>query len=77
MKDCSFKKWTEGYVCAAQENVLRTRYYSRSVLKADCAPNCILCGYDVETVGHLVSAYPKLTQAEYKRRHDHMGLRIY
>ena len=77
MKDCSLKKWTEGYVCAAQENVLRTRYYSRSVLKADCEPNCRLCGYDVETVGHLVSACSKLAQTEYKRRHDHMGLRIY
>ena len=57
--------------------MLRTRYYSRSVLKADCAPNCILCGYDVEKVEHLMSACSKLAQKKQKRRNEHMGFRIY
>ena len=77
MRDCGLRKWTEGYVCAAQENVLTTRNYCVSVLKQGGERKCRLCGEYVETVGHLVSACSALAQTEYKRRHDKMGLRVY
>ena len=77
MRDGSLRKWTEGYVCAAQENVLPTRNYCVSILRQDGERKCRLCGEYVETVGHLVSACSKLAQSEYKRRHDKMGLRVY
>ena len=70
-------KRNEGYVCAAQENVLKTRYYVTSIMKQDGDSLCRLCGAYVESVGHLVSACKMLAQNEYKRRHDRMGLRVY
>ena len=60
-------KRNEGYVCAAQENVLKTRYYVTSIMKQDGDSLCRLCGAYVETVGHLVSACKMLAQNEYKR----------
>ena len=77
LKRDSLFKWTEAYVCAAQENALRTRKYCASILKEDCKEECRMCGDYPETVGHLVSACTKLAQTEYRRRHDKMGLRVY
>ena len=70
-------KRTEGYVCAAQEKVLNTRCFCRTVMKKDGAMMCRMCGRGAETVGHLTSACEVLAQREYKRRHDRMGLRVY
>ena len=77
LKRDSLFKWTEAYVCAAQENALKTRKYCASILKEDCKEECRMCGDHPETVGHLVSACSKLAQTEYRRRHDKMGLRVY
>ena len=70
-------KSTEGFICAAQENVLNTRNYCASVLKQEVDNKCRMCGEYAETVGHLVSACKQLAQTEYKRRHDTMGKRVY
>lgn len=70
-------KRNEGFVCAAQENVLKTRCYVATVMKQGGDVNCRLCGKYAETVGHLVSGCEKLAQREYRRRHDKMGLRVY
>ena len=77
LKRDSLYKWTEGYVCAAQENALKTRNYCATILKEDCKTECRMCGDYPETVGHLVSACKKMAQTDYKRRHDKMGLRVY
>lgn len=70
-------KRTEGFLCAAQENVLKTRYYCATVMKQGEEQQCRKCGEYVETVGHVVSACKMLAQNEYRRRHDKMGLRVY
>ena len=70
-------KKNEGYVCAAQENVLKTRYLEGTVMKGQGDKMCRKCGKYVETVGHLISACSVLAQTEYRRRHDRMGLRVY
>ena len=70
-------KRTESFVCAAQENVLATRYYCATILKKEVSKKCRKCGKYVETVGHVVSGCKVLAQNEYKRRHDKMGLRVY
>ena len=70
-------KRREGYVCAAQENVLKTRYYCATVMKQGGEGKCRKCGGYVETVGHLISGCKMLAQREYRRRHDRMGLRVY
>lgn len=70
-------KRTEGFVCAAQENVLTTRFYCATVLKQDVSAMCRKCGETVESVSHVVSGCKALAQTEYRRRHDKMGLRVY
>ena len=77
LKRDSLFKWTEGFICAAQENALKTRNYCATILKEDCKTECRMCGDYPETVGHLVSACTKMAQTDYKRRHDKMGLRVY
>ena len=46
-------KGTEGYVCAAQEQALRTRFFCASVQKEDVDQMCRICIREVESVGHL------------------------
>ena len=70
-------KRTEGFVCAAQENVLQTNCYKVTIMKQGDNVKCRKCGKEAETVGHLISGCEMLAQNEYKRRHDKMGLRIY
>ena len=70
-------KGTEGFVCAAQEQALRTRFFRATIEKEDVDPKCRMCEEEVESVGHLASGCGKLAQREYRRRHDRMGLRIY
>ena len=77
LKRDSLYKWTEGYVCAAQENALKTRNYCATILKEGCRPECRMCGEHPETVMHLVSGCSKMAQTDYRRRHDKMGLRVY
>ena len=71
-------KSTEGFVFAAQEQALRTRFFRSEIEKEkDVDPKCRVCGKEVESVGHLASGCSGLAQREYKRRHDRMGLRVY
>ena len=71
-------KTTEAFVCAAQEQVLKTRLYEATIMKVpDQNKMCRVCGKYVESVGHLVSACKDLAQGDYLRRHDKVGLRVY
>ncbi|KXJ09461.1 Retrovirus-related Pol polyprotein from type-1 retrotransposable element R2 [Exaiptasia diaphana] len=70
-------KGTEGFVFAAQEQALRTRFFRATIQKEAVDPKCRVCGKEVESVGHLASGCSGLAQKEYRRRHDRMGLRVY
>lgn len=70
-------KGTEGFVCAAQEQALRTRFFRATIQKEAIDPMCRVCGKEVESVGHLASGCSVLAQKQYKKRHDRMGLRVY
>ena len=70
-------KGTEGFVFAAQEQALRTRFFRATIQKETVDPKCRVCGKEVESVGHLASGCSGLAQKEYKRRYDRMGLRVY
>ena len=61
------RKSTKGYVFAAQEQALWTRFFHATIEWEDVEKKV------VESVGHLASG---LAQREYHRRHDHMGLRV-
>ena len=70
-------KGTEAYVFAAQEQALRRRFFSATIEREDVDPKCRVCCKEVESVGHVASGCSGLVQREYRRRHDHMGLRVY
>ena len=71
-------KATEGYVMAAQEQALRTRWVKAMIDgEADVDPMCRLCGVRWETVTHLVSGCGELAKKQYTRRHDSMGKRVH
>ena len=71
-------KATEGYVMAAQEQALRTRWVKAKIDgEADVDPMCRLCGKIEETVTHLVGGCGVLAKKQYTRRHDSMGKRVH
>ena len=67
----------EGFLLAAQEQALRTRWFRSYIQKEDVSPKCRVCNEELETVRHLSSGCKKLSTGPYKRRHDRMGLRVY
>ena len=70
-------KGTEGYVFAAQEQALWTRFFRATIEWEDVDPGCRVCCKEVESVGHVASGCSGLAQKEYRKRHDRMGLRVY
>ena len=70
-------KCMEGFIMAAQEQALRTRWYRSCIQKEDVDEVCRVCGKGKETVRHLTSACEVLSKGPFKRRHDAMGRRIY
>ena len=70
-------KGIEGFIFAAQEQTLRTRWKRAKVEKEDISDRCRICGKEMETVLHLVAGCEILSKGGYKRRHDKVGLRIY
>ena len=64
------KVQTEATICAAQEQALRTNYTKNKIDKTSENPLCRMCGERGETVQHIIYECKKLTQREYKRRHD-------
>ena len=60
---------TEGFIIAAQDQSLPTRWYHHNILKKpDVDPKCRLCGRFGETIDHLVSGCPELAKTEYIHR---------
>ena len=51
----------------------RTNYTKYHIDKTADLPLCRMCGEKGESVGHLVSKCSKLTQKEYKRRHNNVA----
>jgi len=70
-------KSMEGFIMAAQEQALRTQWFRAKIQKENVSPKCRLCDGEDETVRHLSAGCTKLSKGPYKRRHDHMGLRVY
>ena len=55
LKATVLKAETEGFIVAAQDKSLPTRWYQRNILKKpNVDPKCRLCGRFDETIDHLV-----------------------
>ena len=72
LEKCHLKKSTQGLIMAAQSQSLRTNAINTKIDKTKSNPSCRLCKKS-ETVNHLLSECLKLTQTEYKHRHDNHG----
>ena len=66
LKAPGLKAETEGFIIAAQDQSLPTRWYHHNILKKpDVDPKCRLCGRFGKTIDHLVSGFPELAKTEY------------
>ncbi|XP_063687998.1 uncharacterized protein LOC134821231 [Bolinopsis microptera] len=72
------KKETEGLLIAAQDQALRTNYVKHRIDKTPgSSPLCRLCRNHYETIDHILSGCPKLSQTEYKCRHDKVAAALH
>ena len=70
-------KLKQALLCAAQEQALRTNYIKHHIDKSIASPMGQMCGKCGESVQHIVSGCEKLSQKEYKRRHDNVAKKIH
>lgn len=71
------KGCTEALVYSAQEQALRTNYIKFHIDKTAESPFCSMCDERGENIYHLISECGKLTQHEYKRRHDNVARNVH
>ena len=64
---------TESLRLAAQDNAIRTNHIKAGIDKAQQNSKCRLCGDRDVTINHIISESSKLSQKEYKVRHDWVG----
>ena len=69
----NFLRETESLLIAAQNNLTRTNHIKARIDKTQQNSKCRLCGDRDETINHIISECSKLTQKEYKTRHDWVG----
>ena len=77
LTDGTLKRETESLIMAAQEQALRTNLVKAKIDKSQEDSKCRMCGKADESISHLLSECSKLSQKEYKRRHDWMGKKIH
>ena len=71
-------KATEGYVMAAHDQVLTTRWVKAMIDgEDDIDPMCRLCDVRWETVIHLVGGCGELANKQYTRKYDNMSKRVH
>eukprot|EP00795_Rhopilema_esculentum_P002512 gene2512-biopygen950 len=68
------KKEPEGRILAAQEQASRTNSIKHGIDKTSPSR---FCEDSTETVRHTISGCTKLTQREYRKRHDKVVLRVH
>ena len=69
----NLKRETESLLIAAQDNPIRTYHIKARIDKTQQNSTCRLCGDRDETINHIISECRKLTQKEYKARHEWVG----
>ena len=64
---------TETFIITAQNNAIMTNHIKARIDKMQQNSRFTLCGYRDEMNNHIISQCTKLTQKEYKTRHEWMG----
>ena len=71
-------KASEGFIMAAQEQALQTRWRKSTIEGSEEVDGlCRICGEWFETVKHIVSGCSELAKKQYRIRHDKVGSRIH
>ena len=73
MNSSGLKGTTEGFLCAAQDQALKTRLYAKQILHEDVDGSCRLCHHCDETLDHLLSSCEVLAKTEYITRHNNVA----
>ena len=60
----------ESFVIAAENNAKRTNHIKAKIDMTQQNSKCRLCGDKNKTINHIISECSKLTQKEYRTRHD-------
>ena len=60
----------QNLLIAAQNNAIRTDHIKTRIDKTKQNSKCRLCSHRDETINHIISECSKLTQKEFKTRHD-------
>ncbi|CAG4944763.1 unnamed protein product [Parnassius apollo] len=61
---------TEGFVCAIQDQVIKTNNYRRYILKDGTVDICRACRHPGESLRHVISGCSALSNSEYLHRHN-------
>ena len=69
----NLKRETESHQITAQDNAIRTNHIKARIDKTQQNSKCKLCGDRDGTINHILSECSKLSQKEYKARHDWVG----
>ena len=76
--NCSgLKGEIESLIIAAQDQVLKTRYYQKHILKQDVSSTCRLCHRSEEHIGHIIAGCQMLAPTEYTERHNKVAAYIH
>ena len=72
LKKCFLDPFSEGYICAAQEMALFTKYHEKHILKVHGDSSCRICkdGSSEETIYHILAGCDSLAKREYFTRHN-------
>ncbi|CAH2074940.1 unnamed protein product, partial [Iphiclides podalirius] len=61
---------TEGFVCAIQDQVIKTNNYRRYILRDGTIDICRACRHPGESLRHVISGCSMLSNSEYLHRHN-------
>jgi dGTP triphosphohydrolase len=71
------KAETESEIVAAQDQALQTKYYATKILNTQTDSKGRLCQQFVETIDHIISAYPMLAKEQYIKSHDRVRAELH
>ena len=70
LNKCHLDPHSEGYIFAAQELALFSRYHEKHILKNRDDDRCRVCGVESETISHILFGCDALAKREYLNRHN-------
>ena len=73
LQNRDLKRETKSLIVAAQNQSIRTNLVKARIDKSQEDSLCRMCRKVDESIDHIVSGCSKLSQKEYKRRHDNLG----